>query len=315
MTYQKYESIDFREVISIFWHHKYLIILATIASLSIGIWYLHTAERIYKVALLVTPPEGQQLNKNSSIAAIANLTGGSLFGATNSSTFDLYLAGLTSIETANKLATDEMLMRKLFPSEWSENDKEWRKPVSVRDTFIENIKRMLGVTIIPWSPPNGARLQEYLEKKISFEQDNKNPLVAITIRHNNPALAKEILEKTHHTVDKIIREMTLDRANKKAAYLTEKLTKVTVTEHKQALVQELAKQEKILMATNSGLPYAAIPFGNPNASIRPVSPIGRFVLAASLVIGLLASMIIALLLNGLRHQSIEPRSIDNDAAD
>lgn len=314
MTDQVSDSIDIREIISISWRYKYLIIFITTASIAIGIWHLHTAERIYKIALLVTPPEGQQVNSNSSIAAIASITGSNLFGMTNSSTFDLYLAGLTSIETANRLATDEILMRRLFPSEWSETQNGWHQPYSTTDKFIEKFKRILGVTIVPWSPPNGPRVQEYLEKKISFEKDNKNPLVAIVMRHSNPALAKELLTKTHETVDGIIREMTLDRATRKSTYLSEKLAIVTVIEHRQALVQELAKQEQILMAADSGLPYAAVPFGNPNASIRPTSPIGRFVLAAAIVVGLLTSIIAAVLINSWRRPA-DAKSIDNDAAD
>ena len=334
------DEIDLRVLAALLWGHKFLIGFFAVLCFLIGVLYLHFAEPVYRATLQVTPPQGQQSQTpGGGLGALAELAGaGSLLGGADATSFELYLAGLTSLEAANRLAANEPLMRRIFASEWSESTQSWKEPDSALRAIVRTIKPWLGVENYPWSPPDGQRLQEFLEKYAAISRDKKNPIVKITFEDPDPKLAQEILTLLHREMDKLLRVRNIRRSTDHIDYLTGKLATVTVIDYRQALIQALAKQEQNLMASSSDQPFAAEPFGDVFVSRRPVKPQGARILAIGLIGGLFAGMLFvfaratirgelttypladaeyeAATSKTLQPQSRQnPRSIDNDAAD
>ena len=333
------DEIDLRVLAALLWGHKFLIGFFAVLCFLIGVLYLHFAEPVYRATLQVTPPQGQQSQTpGGGLGALAELAGaGSLLGGADATSFELYLAGLTSLEAANRLAANEPLMRRIFASEWSESTQSWKEPDSALRGIVRTIKPWLGVENYPWSPPDGQRLQEFLEKYAAISRDKKNPIVKITFEDPDPKLAQEILTLLHREMDKLLRVRNIRRSTDHIDYLTGKLATVTVIDYRQALIQALAKQEQNLMASSSDQPFAAEPFGDVFVSRRPVKPQAPLVLALGLIGGLFAGMLFVFARAAIRGELTyplddaeydvatsktlqpqsrqNPRSIDNDAAD
>src|SRR3546814_18293921 len=95
--------------------------------------------------------------------------------------------------------------------------------------------------------------------------------------------------RLHEAADWDVRQQTLLRTSAYIRYLSNKLTTVTVAEHRLALVATLSDQERLRMAAASNVPYAAEPFGPAYGSIyvttpQPMQVIFIFV-ATSLILG------------------------------
>lgn len=347
-AYTDDDEIDLRALAALLWRHKFLIGFITVLCFLIAVLYLHFAEPVYRATLQVTAPQGQQSSSpGGGLGALAELAGaGGLLGGADATSFELYLAGLTSLEAANRLATNEPLMRRVFASEWSEQTQSWVEPDSTLREFIQAIKPWLGMKNYPWSPPGGQRLQEFLEKNSAIGRDKKSPIVTITFEDPDPELAHAILTLLHREMDTLLRARNIRRSTDHIEYLTGKLATVTVIDYRQALIQALAKQEQNLMASRSDQPFAAEPFGDVFVSRRPVKPQNALVLALGVISGLFAGMFFvfarAMVRGDLTHSPAAnpdyapepadgevsskhgtvapqskpvPRSIDNDAAD
>ncbi len=351
-AYADDDEIDLRALAALLWGHKFLIGFLAVLFFLIAVLYLHFAEPVYRATLQVTAPQGQQSSSpGGGLGALAELAGaGGLLGGADATSFELYLAGLTSLEAANRLAANEQLMRRIFASEWSEQTQSWVEPDSALRDFIQTIKPWLGVKNLPWSPPGGQRLQEFLAGNTAIARDRTSPIVTITFENPNPELASSILTMLHREMDALLRVRNIRRSTDHIKYLTEKLATVTVIDYRQALIQALAKQEQNLMASSSDQPFAAEPFGDVFVSRRPVKPQNALVLALGVIGGLFAGMFFvfarAMVRGELTHSLAEaeygaapssaqtaattdtlqphsrqphsrrvPRSVDNDAAD
>lgn len=286
------DEIDLRALAALLWGHKFLIGFLAGLFFLIAVLYLHFAEPVYRATLQVTAPQGQQSSSpGGGLGALAELAGaGGLLGGADATSFELYLAGLTSLEAANRLTANEPLMRRIFASEWSEQTQSWVEPNSAVRDIIRTIKPWLGVKNLPWSPPGGQRLQEYLEKNSAIGRDKKSPIVTITFEDPDPELARMVLTMLHREMDILLRARNIRRSTDHIEYLTGKLATVTVLDYRQALIQALAKQEQNLMASSSDQPFAAEPFGDVFVSRRPVKPQNALVLALGMISGLFAGM-------------------------
>lgn len=249
---------------------------ALIAGAAVGIVlasiYAHVAPRVYEVALTVTPTAQ---NATTSLKSLGNL--GSMLGMANplaghNDAFDYYLAGLDARVTMERLTKDQTLMHALFPEEWSQESQTWhprRSPVLAAE---RGIAAVVGYPVRAWTPPDAARLQDYVKKNVTIDSDKKTRLTTISIRSDHPETASRLLLGLHQAIDGYLRDRTMVRATNYIDYINRELTKVTVAEYRQALIDTASEQEKLRMAASSNLPFAAEPFGGAEVSSRPVSP-------------------------------------------
>lgn len=234
--------------------------------------YAHFAARVYEVSLTVTPTAQ---NATTSLKSLGNL--GSMLGIANplagrNDPFDFYLAGLNARVTMERLAKDQTLMHALFPQEWSQESQTWHPRRSPVRALARGIAEFAGFPLRPWTPPDAARLQEYVKKNVAVDSDKKTRLTVISIRSDHPETASRLLYGLHQAIDGYLRDRTMVRATNYIDYINRELTKVTVAEYRQALIDTASEQEKLRMAASSNLPFAAEPFGGSEVSARPVSP-------------------------------------------
>ena len=98
------------------------------------------------------------------------------------------------------------------------------------------------------------------------------------------------------TADAMLRERAIKRTTDYIAYLSSTLAKVTVAEHRMALVQALSEQEKAAMVAKSGAPFAAEVLEEPWAGSYPSVPQVFQTLTRWAFIGTLVGCLLALLL-------------------
>jgi capsular polysaccharide biosynthesis protein len=258
------------------WKRRYLVIFAGIVSSLVGLLFVHLSTFEYSANLKVTPV--QRINGSTldggmgGLRGLASLAGISLPGSQDGQSFDLYLESYQSRELAEELLTHPEITTRVFASEWDPLKKEWHEPKVSAKPLRRIIKSILGMPSFPWEPPNGARLQEYLQNTIKIKRDQKTPIVTISIEHWDKDFALRLLNAAHEAVDLNLRRKALTRVNDNISYLTGKLAVTVVSEHRMAIAGALSEQEKLRMMTSSSTPFVAEPFGRAVTSIRPVKP-------------------------------------------
>lgn len=262
--------------------------------LGAAVLYLQIADRHFKSSLVVTPVAGS-VGLPSGIGGLASIAGIRVPGSDADSQFELFLEGLATRESAERLVGKHPeLLRQMFPSEWNPQAARWEQPVGAVPGMVRAIKGLLGMDT-DYRPPDGARVEQWLKTEVAIAKARDQRLTVISVETRDPLFGRTLLAALHAEGDMLLRQRAIDRANDYAAYLGGKLGEVTVADYRQALVEALAEQEKTRMMASSDLPFAADPFGPPSTPARPSSPQPILTLAAALVLGLVSGIVLVLI--------------------
>ena len=275
---------------------QWLIWLMAAVALVAAITYLKNVTYRYTVSYEITPIQGASdslsttLGKVGGIAALAgvNLPQGS------DSTFKLYLEGLQSRDVAEELAGNQLLMRSIFYKEWDAPSRTWKEPQGTLHDLLIAFRRFLNVPGAEWRKPDGARLQQFLEKEVIVVQDPKSVTASVSLKIADPEFGRLFLTDLHDTTDGLIRRRAIIRTDSYIVYLTNKLGTVLLAEHRSALSQALGDQERLRMIASSPKSYTADIFQYPAASAVPTTPRPLFVILGALAGGLLIGLAIVL---------------------
>ncbi len=300
------QSQYIREIVSGIWQHKWLVVGFAVVGLLVGIVQLHRAPRTYTVTLRVASVALEQAQTRGGadrITGLAALAGVALPSTGNGIGFELYQAGLTGRPAAEVLAKQPDFMRTMFAAEWDDASKRWREPKSFMRPIRQFFSRLIGAPVMPWEPPDAARVQDALNGLVTVSKSAASPIVTISVRVPNPNWGRQFLSKLHSAVDGALRDKSLDRANRYIDYLNQELVGTTTTDVRASLVATLIDQEKQRMLASSGLDYAADPLEAPVASRGPTSPnptqvIGLYTFLF-LVLGMGAAFLLAQLKMGV----------------
>lgn len=266
---------------------------------------LHTSPSVFAVRMVVTQVQGagdQGASRATSLSSLAQLAGLNLgpSAGQSASQFRYYLDSLHSRDLANELAKNQDLMKTIFSSEWDEQTQSWREPKhGMFAKLIRGVFWLLGSRPLPWSPPDGAQLQEYLFQPGSLEvgEDIKRPDHAtIEVDSANPEFAIKLLNTVNSTANEHLRKKALLRATQYINYLSGELSTVTVAEHREAIMRALSEQEKFKMSADSGAPYAADVFDKPSVALKRLAPRPSQAYPVAIMKGLLVGAVIVLLL-------------------
>ena len=309
------EAIDIIEFLRLLISKKWLIMGFAAAGLGFGIILLNVITATYTTELKVTPASsstgklGSKFGGVGNLAALAGVTLGP--SSTSATPFELYLDRLKSLELANELANDPVIMTTIFARDWDQSRKSWKKP-SLMHSIIMNLKTFLGRPKRVSRAPNGARLQTYLEEEISIKRSREGaPIVTITFEHENPKFAVYLLSKMDKLADNRIREKDLARATKYSAYWSSRLETAVVTELRKALSEALIEQERSIMMSSSDVPYSVIAIEPPSSSDRPTKPSIIIVLMVSFIFGGMLGSILALTnLGEVRRRLATPKDTE-----
>ena len=255
----------------------------------LAILHLQLATYTYTATLMVSPVLSSSSDsvsgKLSNLSGLASLAGIKIGGDMATQSFMLYQAGLYSRDVANDLAKKPEILHEVFRNQWDATNKQWVRPPAGLRAVVNIVKGILGMPYTEWQPPNGALLQEYIQRSVSMDTDPQKPIVTITYRNEDQQFAVQFLRELDRAVDNKLRMIALVRASQYSSYLSRQLETVTNADVREALMNALTDQEKIKMTASVTAPYAAQPFGLPSASRRPTNPSPFTVTMVGIVIG------------------------------
>jgi uncharacterized protein involved in exopolysaccharide biosynthesis len=275
------------------WQKKWLVAGIILACLVAGIVFLNVTERTYTTELKVTAAAsspnsiGSRLGNLGGLAAAAGL---SIGGSSKAEPFEMYLEALTSRDVADALAKDRRIMTTIFAREWSPATRQWQQPPA---SAVQVIKSAIGLADPPWRAPDGARLQNYLERRLVITKSVKSPVTIIGYDASDPAFGVHLLAQLNRAADAEVRQRALLQANDYKAYLASVLPGVAIADVRASLAASLTEQYEAIMMAQSSVPYAAVALGGPKASLAPTKPKVTIVLALAILIGIILAVFVA----------------------
>lgn len=279
-------EIDISKIGRTIWARRDVFFLTVGAIFALTVVILHLVPKSYETSVSIAPVTQSNQQLSGGLSALAKLGGVNVNGlAGGGEQFRLFLSSINSQDVANQLAKDQLLMRGLFPNQWSAADRQWREPNGVVHVIAKMVKGVLGIPARPWAPPSGEDVAKILFTQIEVDEDPKSPVVTLRIQSSDPKVALQLLQELVRTIDEKLRANALRRANDYIAYLTRQLNTVSIAEYRAALTDRLSEQEQTRMMASANVSFAAQIFSGPAASTLPSAPKSILILVFSLIVG------------------------------
>ncbi len=281
------DEIDLRELFISLWRGKYLIIVCLFVSIVLASFYLRSAERKYSVSYVMMPVASESSRPNfGQLGGLASLAGVSL-PSSSSSDFTTFKFLLKSEVIADRLLSDETLIREIFASEWDNNSGTYKKPPDgTLSPYKRSIKTLLtGQSSTEYAPPNSQRIASWLKGAFSLSEDHDTGFLTISSETAIPELMVSVIKRTTEETDRLLKQRYVTSAEQTVRFYQDKLQKARSQEHREALAKLIAQEDQKLMLASRGSEFVAEAVTEPTVSLFPTSPKNSLVLALSVVLG------------------------------
>ncbi len=283
------------------WQGKLIILLCVLVALGGTYAWLKRQTPEYTARMVVGPAASELMSSGarSTRGGPLSFLGANGFGAGAVTEFERFMELKASAELAERLQSKRRVLQRVFVDMWDPEGRRWIRP----DGLVAASKMALreSLRLPPWTPPSIEVLAEYLQEEIKQSHERGSSLWVLKCSNHDPTLAKQLLTWVHAETDVMIRERAMLRASEQIKYLEGKLMTISVKEHRDALVDLLSQQERVLMVIGSGLPYAAEIIEAPTVSEVPTWPWPIRALAIGGLAGLVIGFFIVFLWSGMRQ--------------
>jgi len=210
------------------------------------------------------------------------------------SDFARFLHLLTSVPVAERLMADHGLLRRMFGDRWDPSVGAWVEPVGALPALRRLISALVGRA--DWIEPDERVVARFLRDRVVVEPVGTGPMRRVLFRHPDRGFALAFLRGLVAATDAHLRAEASRRSAAQIEYAQSRLAMLSANEHRKALAELKAEQERVLIMMDVGLPFAADVVEPPSAERMPDWPNVPLVLGMALATGFFA----ALLLVGFR---------------
>ncbi len=298
-------EIDVSKISRTIWRRRDVFFSVVLAFFLLAIAGLHIVSKSYDVTAAIAPVTQSNQQLSGSLGALAKL-GGVNLGALGAGgeQFRLFVSAIPSREVGDQLARDQVLMRGLFPTQWSDSEQGWRESTGILHILSHTVQDVLGIPVRPWAPPSGEDVSKLLSTRLEIDEDPKSPVITLRMQSSHPEVALRLMRELITTIDGQLRARALRRANDYIAYLTQEIEKVSIAEYRAALTDRLSEQEQIRMMASANVSFAVQVFSQPTAATWASAPKSVLILVFALILGATLGGFLAIRADRLRWRRI-----------
>lgn len=291
------DEFDLRELFSILWKGKWIIIGVTFIFAIASVGYALYLPNEYKATTVLQSNDNSQ-NKLSSMASqfggLASLAGINL-GSGESSDSMIAVEILGSWGFAEKFINKHNLALPLFATKgWAASSNQIIIDEDIYSTTEQAWVRKppKGKTVEPTS----WELYKEFKDRLSINQDKETGLISISITFYSPEIAKEWVDLLVKDINQLMRQRALQEANNNIAYLEEQFASTPYAELRtmfSELIQEQHKNKMLAQASDEYTFKTVSAAKVPEEKEKPHR--GLIVIAGFLLGGLLSSVVLILI--------------------
>jgi uncharacterized protein involved in exopolysaccharide biosynthesis len=254
------DEIDLRELFSVLWAGKKLIVAITAIFTVVSVLYALSLANQYKASAVVSPADsggsslGSMAGQLGGLASLAGINIGS--GESNETqeameimqswgfmeefiqTHDLQVPIYAAIgwdKGSNSLKLDDGL--------YDAASKRW---LIEDDESGEN------------RAPSSWELYEEFRKRVAVSQDKNSGLINVSVEYYSPQVAKQWVDLFISTINEYMRARKLEQVNRNIEYLTIQIEKTAIADMREVFYQLIEEQTKSKMLAEASPEYAFV---------------------------------------------------------
>ena len=250
------DEIDLRELFSVIWQGKWIIIAVTALFAVVSVFYALSLPNIYKSEALLAPASEQKgVGLSGQLGGLAALAGVDLGSGASVDKTALALEIVKSRDFLGRFIEHRIKLEDLMAVE------NWDLTT---DTLIYD-KKIYNPDTKQWlreeKPPRQAKpsVQEAykeLSEILVVNQDKATSMVKLSIEHQSPYVAQSWVQMLITDLNQEMKSRDIDEAEKSIAYLQQQISQTNIADLRTALYSLVEEQTKTLMLANVRDEYA-----------------------------------------------------------
>ncbi|MGI2259743.1 Wzz/FepE/Etk N-terminal domain-containing protein [Shewanella sp. GXUN23E] len=247
------DEIDLRELFSVIWQGKWLIIAITTVFAIGSVIFALSQPNIYKSEALLAPAESE--SSGGGLAALAGQFGGLAsiaginLGGGGADKSQLAIEVMKSRQFISDFIQKHEILPELMAAEkWdmANNDLIFDPELydSQSKTWVREVKA-------PFKPePSMQEAYKAFSKKFSVNTAKDTGMVTISVEHLSPAVAQQWVEWLIADINQVMKQRDVEEALRGQDFLEDQLRKTNVTDMRTVLYQLMEQAQKTIMFAN-----------------------------------------------------------------
>ncbi|NRQ42235.1 LPS O-antigen length regulator [Rheinheimera sp. YQF-2] len=297
------DEIDLRELFTVIWRGKWIIIATTFVFAVASVFYALSLPNIYKSEALLAPAAEQKGGGlPGELGGLAALAGVTIGGAGEVDKTTLAIEIMQSREFVGRFIQKYDILVPLFAAkEWQADTNELIIDNTVFDvasqTWVRDVKPPLK------SEPSMQEAHKVFMEVFSVTTEKTSGLVLVAVEHQSPYIAKQWVNALVQDINDEMRRRDMQEAQKSIAYLSKQINETSLSEIRTTLFSLIEEQTKTLMLASVRDEYA---FQTIDPAIIPemkFSPKRALIVAVATVLAGMLAVFGVLLISLFRKQS------------
>jgi uncharacterized protein involved in exopolysaccharide biosynthesis len=298
------EEIDLRELASVLWAGKKIILAVTALFAVVAVIVALLIPNQYQATAVVSPAQG---GNNSMLGAMASQFGGlaSLAGikvpGEEGGETEAALEIIKSWSFIEQFIASNNLAAAIFAADgWDRKTNKLSYDSSLYDSQQKLWVRTppAGKTIEPTS----WELYEGFTERLNVTTNEKTGMISISIEHYSPILAKEWVGLYITTINNYMRDRKLEQTNSNIEYLEAQIEKTAIAGMKEVFYQIIEEQIKNKMLAEASPEYAFVTVSHAMVPEEKSTPKRGLICILSVLLGAMISIFAVLVM----HYSKQP---------
>ncbi|MGS0692288.1 Wzz/FepE/Etk N-terminal domain-containing protein [Shewanella sp. 30m-9] len=244
------DEIDLRELFSVIWQGKWLIIAIT-AVFAIGsVIFALMQPNIYKSEALLAPASEEQGGGLSALAGqfggLASMAGINLGGGGGVDKTQMAIEVMKSRQFASQFIQSHNILPDLMAvKEW---DMASNKLTYNEEAYNPQTKTWLREVKAPFKPePSMQEAFKEFTKVIAVNSAKDTGMVTISVEHLSPSIAQQWVTWLIEDINKVMKERDVAEANRSSEFLTKQIAQTNIADIRTILYQLIEEQTKTIM--------------------------------------------------------------------
>lgn len=290
------DEIDLKELISVVWKGKWLIVIVTFVFSLASIFYALSLPNEYKSTVLLAPASQSSSGNLSKLAGqfggLASLAGINIGG---SGAEDKTVIAMEIIKTWNfleKFIEDNNIQVEVFAAEgWDRNNNKLIIDSTIYDKENKKWVREFDPEKGKKAKPSSWELYEKFVDRVNINQDKTTSLVSLSVEYYSPEIAKEWADKLVVAINEYIQKEDREESLKSISYLNKKIRQTNIADMKAVFYQLIEEQTKKLMLAEVSEEYVFKTVSSSKVAEKKSSPKRFVIVTVAFIFGCFISMI------------------------
>lgn len=244
------DEIDLRELFSVIWQGKWLIIAITVVFAIGSVVFAIMQPNIYKSEALLAPAAEEQGGGLSALASqfggLASLAGVNLGAKGGTDKTQLAIEVLKSRQFISDFIQKHNILADLMAAEkW---DRDTDKLIYDEDDYIEATNTWVREVDLPFkSEPSMQEAYKEFSKIFSANTDKETGMVTLSVEHLSPTVAEQWVTWLIEDINKVMKERDVAEANRSSEFLNKQIALTNVADIRTILYKLVEEQAKTIM--------------------------------------------------------------------